>query len=85
MKIKLDLAWKKYKDRFRLAKWLAESHYRNGTPLGSLMKSYQPNIKHKFEKYACKLLGRKDVTFEWQTNGDCIVAGVIYLTLIQTT
>jgi hypothetical protein len=80
MKEKLDKAWKKYRQRFKSAHWLAVTcpqHLMNLRPANQ-----RPSYRRKFEKYATKLIG--PTIFEWQENGDCIVAGIIYLVLIET-
>ena len=83
MKVKLDKAWDKYKARFRLGKWYTENHPGHSPALK--LATNRPSSRRKFEKYTHKLLGKdKQITFEWQENGSCIVAGVIYLELIET-
>jgi len=83
MKVKLEKAWRKYQARFKLAKWYDEQ-YPMYSPTLRPPKA-RPSSRRKFEKYARKLLGKDNqITFEWQENGSCIVAGVIYLELIKS-
>jgi hypothetical protein len=71
-------AWVLYQRRERLHNWL--KLYSRPCP------KYVQRVGDsgfKFQTLALKFSGVKALHFDWQPNGDCIVQGTIYLTLLS--